>query len=255
MVFEQTAYAEIDEGRHRLDEPRLLGRTTSGLSDALAAELGRSSRRRGDRVQRDRAIARSARRAASRRSRPSRRVGARRHRRHRALPAPGRGLGGRAARRERRRHDGHRLGEVAGLQPPRPRCDRTRSEDARALPLPDQGALAGPGARARRTPAERAQAGDLRRRHARRATLADPQVVEPHPHESGHAPRRRSSPSRPLGRRARQPAVRDRRRGARLSRRLRFARSQRPTPASAASTDLRLRAAVPARLGDDCERG
>ena len=97
------------------------------------------------------------------------------------------------------------------------------------------------------------QAGDLRRRHARRAALADPQVGEPDPDQPGHAPRRRPAAPRPLGRRAREPPLRRRRRGARLPRRLRLARRQRPAPPAPARARLRRRAAVPARLGDDRE--
>ena len=149
---------------------------------------------------------------------------------------------------------GHGLREVARVQPPRARRDRARAEDARALPLPDEGALAGSGSLARRAPAEGAAAGDLRRRHAERAALADPQVVEPRADEPGHAPRRRPPPPRPLGRRAREPPLRRRRRGARVPRRVRLARRERPAAAPAARADLRRRAAVPARVGDDRER-
>ena len=48
-------------------------------------------------------------------------------------------------------------------------------------------------------------------------------------------------------------ALRRRRRGARLPRRLRLARRERPAAAAAAGARLRRRAAVPARLGDDRE--
>ena len=64
--------------------------------------------------------------------------------------------------------------------------------------------------------------------------LADPQVVEPRPHEPGHAPHRRPPAPRPLGRRAREPALRRHRRGARLPRRLRLSRRERAPPAAAA---------------------
>ena len=144
--------------------------------------------------------------------------------RHVALPPPGRGVGGGEARRERRRHDRHRIGEVARLQPPRARRDRTRAEDARALPLPDEGARAGPGARARRAPAQGPAAGDLRRRHAaeRRwqirkwsnAILTNPDMLHvgvlPHHDRWGDV--------------LHNLRYVDRRRGARLPRRLRLAR-------------------------------
>ena len=90
---------------------------------------------------------------------------------------------------------------------------------------------------------------------ADRAPLAGPQVGEPDPLQPGHAPRRRAAAPRPLGRRALEPRLRDRRRGARLPRRLRLARRQRAAPAAAARAGLRRRAAVPARLGDDREPG
>ena len=48
-----------------------------------------------------------------------------------------------------------------------------------------------------------------------------------------------------------EPPLRRRRRGARLPRRLRLARRQRAAAAAAAGARLRLRSAVPARLGDD----
>ena len=172
-----------------------------------------------------------------------------------ALPPPGRDVGSRAARRERRRHHGNRFRQVPCLQSPRSRRDRARAEDAGAVPLPDKGARARPGARARRVAAQRAAPGDLRRRHARGAPLADPQVVEPHPHESGHAPRRRSPSPRPLGRRAPQPAFRRRGRGARVPRSLRIARRERASAAATARSGVRRRAAVPARVGNHRERG
>ena len=57
-----------------------------------------------------------------------------------------------------------------------------------------------------------------------------------------------------LGRLPPQPPLRRRRRGARLPRRLRLARRERPAAAAPARADLRLRAAVPPRVGDDRER-
>ena len=171
----------------------------------------------------------------------------------RALRAPARDVGRGAARRARRRHDRHRVGQDARVQPARARRDRARPEAAHALPLPDEGARAGPGAHARRVQAAAHARRDLRRRHAGRAALADPPLGEPHPHEPGHAPRRRPPAPRPLGRRALEPPLRRRRRGARLPRRLRLARRERPAPAAAARARLRRRAAVPARVGDDRE--
>ena len=168
-----------------------------------------------------------------------------------ALLAPGPGLGDRASRRALRRHHRHRQREEPRLQPARPRGPCRGAQAPSALPLSDEGARAGPGSGARRAPGQARPAGDLRRRHRERAPLADPQVVEPDPHEPGHAPRRRPAAPRSLGRRPLEPALRRRRRGACLPRRLRLARRKRPAPAAPAGTRLRLRAAVPARLGDD----
>ena len=158
-----------------------------------------------------------------------------------------------APRRARHRHDGYRVRQDARVQPARARRDRARPEAAHALPLPDEGARAGSGAHARRVQAPAHARRDLRRRHARRAALADPPLGEPHPHEPGHAPRRRPAAPRPLGRRALEPALRRRRRGARVPRRLRLARRERAAPAAAARARLRRRAAVPARVRDDRE--
>ena len=109
------------------------------------------------------------------------------------------------------------------------------SRSARALPLPDEGARAGPGPRARRAAAPEASSAAIYDGDTRgRAPLADPQVGEPDPDQSGHAPRRAASASRPLGRRAPQPPLRRRRRGPRLPRCLRLARRERAAPAAAA---------------------
>ena len=245
-------------GRRRRSTAHSRARRSSASSartcDDDRRELGGHPRGRGDRVLGCRALARAEARAAAGRPRPTRRIRARRERRHRALPPPGRDLGGGAARRERRRHDRHGVGQVARVQPARPRRDRARAEDTRALPLPDEGALAGSGALARRAPAEGAPSRDLRRRHAERAALADPQVVEPRPDEPGHAAHRRPPAPRPLGRRAREPALRRHRRGTRLSRGLRLSRRERAPAAAPARADLRRRAAVPAGVRDDRER-
>ena len=77
--------------------------------------------------------------------------GARAPRHHVAVLPPGRGLGQRDARRRHDRHDRHRERQVAVLQPARAARARRRPARARALPLPDQGARAGPGAQPRRS--------------------------------------------------------------------------------------------------------
>ena len=130
--------------------------------------------------------------------------------------------------RARRRHDGHGLREVARVLAPGARRDRARAGEPRALPLPHEGARAGPGALARLPRAPRAPAGDLRRRHADRAACPHPPERERDPHEPRHAPCRRPAAPRPLGERAPQPPGRRRRRGARVPRRVRVARGERP---------------------------
>ena len=160
-----------------------------------------------------------------------------------------------ARRPPRDRHDRNGVREDAGLQPAGARRARRRPEKPGDLPLSDEGARAGPGARARRARSPARPARDLRRRHATGAPLADPQVGQPDPDQPGHAPHRRAAPPRPLGGRAPQPPLRRRRRGARLSRRVRLARRQRPPAAAPARADLRRRSAVRPRLRDGREPG
>ncbi len=169
--------------------------------------------------------------------------------------APGGGLGSAARRRQRDRDDEHRERQEPRLQPAGARPARSRAEEPGALPLPDEGARAGPGAGALGLRRQGRQAGDLRRRHRERAPLADPQMGERDPDQPGHAPRRRPAAPRPLGRHAREPPLRRRRRGARLSRCLRLARRQRPPPPTPARPCVRLGASVRARIGDDREPG
>ncbi len=66
--------------------------------------------------------------------------------------------------------------------------------------------------------------GDLRRRHPAERRWQMRKWANVDPDQPGHAPRRRPAAPRPLGRRAAEPPLRDRRRGARLPRRLRLAR-------------------------------
>ncbi len=160
-------------------------------------------------------------------------------------------MGGCPAGRAPRRHDRDRKRQDARVQPPCAGRDRPRPEDAHAVPLPDEGARAGPGARALCNRCPRRPSGDLRRGHADRAAKPDPRVGERDPHEPGHAPHRPPATPRPLGRCAREPRLRRRRRGARLPRRVRLARRKRPAPSAAACPRLRRGSAVPARLGDD----
>ena len=76
-------------------------------------------------------------------------------------------------------------------------------------------------------------------------------MVEPRPDQPGHAPRRRPAAPRPLGRRALEPSLRSRRRGARLPGSVRLARRQRAQAPAQARTRLRRGSPVPARLRDD----
>ena len=69
----------------------------------------------------------------------------------------------------------------------------------RALPLPDQGARPGPGARARAHRRALPAPRDLRRRHAEGGAARDPPALEPDPHQPGHAPRRACCPTTPRG--------------------------------------------------------
>ena len=134
----------------------------------------------------------------------------------------------------------------------------TRRQGARALPLPDQGARPGPGARAatRFGLAQAGAPGDLRRRHAARGAPGDPPARRT---SSSRTPTCSTSGSCPTtrawARLLRQPRRRRRRRGARLPRRLRLARRQRPAPAAAGRRRLRDRAALPAGQRDDRQPG
>ena len=170
-----------------------------------------------------------------------------------AVHAPARRVGVGRTGRARRRHHGNRLRQVARLQPAGAGRPRARPEKPCALPLPDEGARPGSVPRPRHLPRAAAAAGDLRRRHPDRAAATDPQLVQPRPDEPGHGAHRAAPEPRALGRPAREPALRRSRRGARVSRRLRVARRERPAAAAAARPDLRLRAPVPARLGDRCQ--
>ena len=136
-----------------------------------------------------------------------------------------------------------------------PVLDRIAREPktASALPLSDEGARAGSVPHALRVEGAEAPARDLRRRHAERAAVANPEVGERRADEPGHGPRRVAAEPRPLGRRAREPPLRRGGRGPRVPRRLRLPRRERAPAAAAARACLRLRAAVPARFGDRLE--
>ena len=154
------------------------------------------------------------------------------------------------------RHDRHRLGQVAVLQPADARRALPQAR-ARALYLYPTKALAQDQARALAAfGLDQARApGDLRRRHAARGARADPPQREPRAHQPRHAARRHPAQPRRLGGAVREPRGRRRRRGARLPRRVRLARRQRAAPAAPDRRRLRHRAALPARVGDDRQPG
>src|SRR5215204_1646476 len=172
-------------------EPSGRARSSRRLNDASHLEgdgdraraVARHLRGRGARLPRRRAGTRCAHDRAPRRSSPAR---ARGDRRRPALHAPAPRVGRRGARRAPDRHDRHSVGEDARLQPARARRARARSEGPRALSLPDEGARAGPVPDALGIPDSAPAPGDLRRRHTRRAALADPPAGERDPVEPGH---------------------------------------------------------------------
>ena len=165
--------------------------------------------------------------------------------RHRQpLQPPGRGDPCRLGRPDDRHHR-HRLRQVALLPAPHPRRPLPRRPRPRALPLPDEGARPGPGARAQQLRRQERPARDLRRRHAARAALGDPPQQQHRPHQPRHAaPRDPPEPPR-VGELPLQPRDRGRRRGARLPRRVRLPRRQRAQTAAAHRRRLRHRPALP----------
>ena len=176
---------------------------------------------------------------AARRPAPDRGAGPGQRRDRRALRPPGAGARARVGGDDDR-HDGHRVRQVAVLQPADARGPVHGRQGARAVPLPDQGARPGPGARAERLRAAQAGApGDLRRRHQARGAPGDPPALEPRAHQPRHAARRDPAQPRRVGGLLRQPRGRRRRRGARLPRRLRRPRRQRPAPAAPRRRRLR----------------
>ena len=222
---------------------------------ALVRSPRRRARRRATGARGVRGRARAAAGAGAGRSAPGRPRRAVTGRDRPALYPSGGGPRGRLGRADDR-HDGDRLGQVAVLQPADARRPLRRLPRPRAVPLPDEGARPGPGARAERVrPGEADPPGDLRRRHPARGALGHPPAVEPDPHEPRHAPRRDPAQPRCLGRLLREPRRRRRRRGARLPRGVRRARRQRPAPAAAGRGRLRHGAALPLRQRDDRQPG
>ena len=147
-------------------------------------------------------------------------------------------MGGSCARRARCRH--HAARRAARRSRSTSRCS-TRSpaaEDARALPLSDEGARAGPGAQPHGARRAGVRAGDLRRRHAGRPAAPGADVGERDP-VTRTCSTSASCPITTAGATCSRPRVRHRRRGPRVPRRLRLARGQRAAAPAAAGGRVR----------------
>ena len=171
----------------------------------VTRRLGRPAGGRRARVSYHRTAARSAVRSLSVRPRPRGGSGSQGSRDQRVVHAPGRGVGGREARRERDRHDRDGIGKSLAFNLPVLDAVARRPTVAGALSLSDEGADAGSGAEPRPVPPRGPAPRDLRRRHRCRAATADPAGGEPDPDEPRHAARRHPAASRPLGRSPPQP--------------------------------------------------
>ena len=197
-----------------------------------------------------------ARRRSTRRSRTTCRQAGRRRSRARDRPAlqpPGRGVARGAAWRACRHRHPDRVGQVAVLHA----AGRGRGDDRSGegpVPVPDQGARAGPGRRAAGAQPRRrarAQGIHLRRRHARRCAPGDPAARRHRGQQPGHAAPGDPAASHQVGAVLREPALRGDRRDPQLPRRVRQPRHQRAAPAQAHLRVLRGAAAVHPVLGDD----
>ena len=163
-----------------------------------------------------------------------------------------------AAGRAGGRHHADRVGQDAVLQPAGARSRPEEPGDARALPVSDQGAGAGPDGRTAR--AGRASIGEVggdrdRRAHLRRRYAAGCAAHDPHPRaHRAQQPRHGAlgHPAAPsaLGEAVREPAVRGDRRTARLPRRVRQPPDQRAAPAAADLPPLRIGSAIHLLVGD-----
>ena len=198
---------------------------------------------------RHRALARPAGRAGALRrvaaaARPTARRGARASRHRAALHASGAG--------DRRRHrrarpgggDTHRIGQDALLQRAGRRRGDARALDARALPLPHQGAGAGPAAGAARAGVrgrDRPEDVHVRRRHATAGAPRGAHRRARRDHQSRHAAHRHPAQPHEVGAAVREPALRRYRRAAHVPRRLRLARRERVATAASHLPLLRLR--------------
>ena len=116
---------------------------------ALERPAGRRPRRRAARARGVRGRAHGGHGAAARHAAPALLEALRARRDRDALQPPGRGARGRLGGPDDR-HDRHRVRQVAVLQPADARRPVPRREGARAVPLSDEGARPGPGARDQR---------------------------------------------------------------------------------------------------------
>ena len=152
-----------------------------------------------------------------------------------------------ARRTERGDDHADGIGQDALLQRAGPQRDPSGSVDARAVPLSDQGARAGPARRAARVvrarharQRSRDRRLHLRWRHAVRRAPRDPRQGARRAQQSRHAARGDPAAPSALGEALREPALRRDRRAARVSRRVRQPSLEHPPPPAARLPALRI---------------
>jgi hypothetical protein len=212
---------------------------------------------RPDHRQRGAARADSTAAAAATGTRPAPRRGASFPRRRAAVQPPARGLGRSHWRAAHGGGHAHRLGQDALLQPARI-AGGARGPREGAVPVPDQGAVAGPGRRAdgtQRGRKSRHPRVHLRRRHPRGRTQGGAHQGRHRRLEPGHAAPGRAAASHQVGAVLREPALRGDRRDAQLPRRVRLARRERDPPPAPRLPFLRFGPGVRAQLRDHREPG
>ena len=170
-----------------------------------------------------------------------------------ALHAPGRGARRPRQGRPRGRRDADGVRQDALLQPPGPPGAPDRAGDAGPLPLPHEGARAGPAGGARGAGAGAAGAADphLRRGHAAGRAARRPGPRQRGADEPGHAPLGDPAAPHEVDRALPESALRRHRRAPHLPRRLRQPPRQRAPPAPADLPALRGGAPVHLHVGDD----
>ena len=181
--------------------------------------------------------------------------------RHRtAVYASGRDDRARAGRPSYRRDHADRVGQDAVLQRPGPARDSPGSVEPGAVSLPDESARAGS---ARRAPGDvrhdRPRRGradwrlHLRWRYAAGRAPDDPVARAPGAQQPRHGALGHPAAPSAVGEAVREPALRDHRRAARLSRRVRQPSLQRAAAAAADLPALRVEPGVSLLVGDDRE--